>query len=516
MRTLLGVALSLAVSFALSSTASATMRRLAIIVGSNAGAGNQAPLEYAELDAIKLADTITELGGVRSEDLTLLAGRDVVSLRVAIERARADVATWRAQPGHEVTLLFYFSGHSDGRDLEMGGARLPFAELRRLLAATGADIRLTIIDACHSGTILSLKGGSLGPGFEIGPGEPLSASGEALLTSSAAGEDAVESSHIRGSVFTHFLVSGLRGAADASGDGQITLAEAYAYAFDRTRAMTAETILGPQTPGYAFRLTGQGEVVVTSVARPSGGLALPSGFDRVIVIDAHRDRIVGEVSGSGVRRLAVSPGDYRVLARRGERAFAGRAAVREGEVHTVAASELVGMATPWSAIKGDRSALDVALDVPERPRFEFSAAGGARTPIAGALGSVEGLRLEIASPLSSGAFASLEVEGARTDGFAEATLLGFAGYRLGLDRGPLRLQLGVACVFGAIVQPIDGHDTRSTIALGGAVTGRITVAVSRRMALLVEGDVPLLFIRRQAENAGVAMPAGWIGLAFTP
>ena len=37
-----------------------------------------------------------------------------------------------------------------------------------------------------------------------------------------------------GSLFTHHLLSAMRGASDSDGDGQVTLFEAYSYAYERT------------------------------------------------------------------------------------------------------------------------------------------------------------------------------------------------------------------------------------------------------------------------------------------
>ena len=98
-----------------------------------------------------------------------------------------------------------------------------------------------------------------------------------MLTSSAATEDALESKEIRGSFFTNNLVSGLRGAADASGDGHITLGEAYRYAYAGTVASTVDTVVGAQHPGYAYQLSGMGEIVLTELATASAALLLPAG-----------------------------------------------------------------------------------------------------------------------------------------------------------------------------------------------------------------------------------------------
>jgi hypothetical protein len=107
------------------------------------------------------------------------------------------------------------------------------------------------------------KGGHPGPAFTIRLSDEVSSTGEALLTSSAADELALESREIGGSFFTHHLVSGLRGAADTSGDGKITLAEAYQYAFERTVSATASMTIGTQHPGYDYRLPGRGDLVLS-------------------------------------------------------------------------------------------------------------------------------------------------------------------------------------------------------------------------------------------------------------
>src|SRR5439155_1760197 len=105
-------------------------------------------------------------------------------------------------------------------------------------------------------------------------------------------ELALESREIRGSFFTHHFVSGLRGAADASGDGRVTLAEAYEYAFSRTVSATSGTVVGPQHPAYDYRLSGKGDFVLTDLLRPSGVLELPAGYDRLLVLAEPREQVV--------------------------------------------------------------------------------------------------------------------------------------------------------------------------------------------------------------------------------
>ena len=67
---------------------------------------------------------------------------------------------------------------------------------------------------------------------------------------------------MQGSYFTHHLLGGLRGPADASGDGQVTLDEAYAWAFARTVESTFATSGGVQQPQVRVDLRGAGALVL--------------------------------------------------------------------------------------------------------------------------------------------------------------------------------------------------------------------------------------------------------------
>jgi hypothetical protein len=173
-----------------------------------------------------------------------------------------------------------------------------------------------------------------------------------MLTSAAADEAALESRDIGGSFFTNHLVSGLRGAADASGDGMVTLTEAYQYAYAHTIAASSATLAGPQHPAYDYELSGQGELVLTELDRPTAILAMPAGFDRLLVVDLARDQVIAELATDARPRLAVQPGRYAVRAWRGGKGFAGDVAVAAGQTHQVTWTELSAM-TGTPRAKGD-------------------------------------------------------------------------------------------------------------------------------------------------------------------
>jgi hypothetical protein len=340
MKTIVRTLLLLALVAAAERSASAATRRLALVVGHYTGSGDRPPLRYAEEDAGKLAQVLIEMGDVDRADLLLVQGKGLREMKKALERVNVLAASARAQAEDRVLVLFYYSGHSDGISLELGNERFSFDELKTWLAGTGADVRIAIVDSCKSGSLVRNKGGKPGPSFQINLIDQLSTTGDALLTSSAADELALESEEIRGSYFTHHFVSGLRGAADESGDGRVTLAEAYEYSFNRTVTATSATGVTPQHPRYDYRLSGQGELVVTELSRPSSAIEAPAGFERLLVVNVRRQQVIAELTSDKIRRVAVAPGDYAVRAWKGGESVAGRFAVARGEVKSIAWSDL--------------------------------------------------------------------------------------------------------------------------------------------------------------------------------
>lgn len=331
--------------------AQAATRRMALVVGNNAGGPLDKPLHYAEDDASKVADVLAQLGDVPSPDLLVLRGRGRKELKEAVARMGELVAGYRRNPDDRTVLLFYYSGHSDADALELGADRVLYSELRDWLRDTRADVRVLVADGCKSGALVQGKGATRGPPFEIKLSDQLDAEGEATLTSSAADELALESREIRGSIFTHHFVSGLRGAADASGDGRITLSEAYQYAFSHT--LTASSVSGVrQHPGYEYRLAGKGELVLTEVARPSASIELPPDFERALIVLVRRDQVLAELTSDAARRVALAPGEYALRVWRGTRAFAARVTVAAGEEKQVTWSDLTSVSAPAVAGKG--------------------------------------------------------------------------------------------------------------------------------------------------------------------
>jgi hypothetical protein len=499
--------------------ARAEIRRIAVVVGSNRGDASHAPLRYAEQDASKFATVLTELGGLAAADVMLLRGPTPAEVRGALDEATRRAASWRAQKRGQVVLVFYFSGHSDGMMLELGHQGLPFAELRKRVGDVGADVRLVVLDSCRSGALLALKGGTLGQSFDIRMTDDLASTGEAMITSSAADEAALESSEIEGSFFSHHLISGLRGAADLSGDGIVTLAEAYHYAFARTLRSTSETTVGPQHPGYDYRLTGRGDLVLTQLQKPSAVLDLPAGFDRLLLVSVPREQVLAELGPRSGHRIAVPSGTYKLRAWKGTQTFAARVNVAKGQALYVAAAELLPVLAGPAVTKGDVAVDGVAVHAApardERDQHLWSLVVG--------LGLMDGVAkdallggIHLGAQRSFGAKRmdmTLRAGSGRAPGMREnrVTAEVMPSLWAGLGRFSAGLGLGLGAGF-AVEQLDDGPIHWSGLAFASP-TVLFAFRLDHRFTLQASAEMPITLLRRDDRSTVTALGALWLSLS---
>jgi hypothetical protein len=242
--------------------ASGVVERFVLAAGANSGGHHRTTLQYAVSDAERFGQVMLGMGGVSPANHLLLEEPGRREFEWALRDLQSRVASAR-QPDGRTELLLYYSGHADEDGLLLGSDRLPYRRLRQLLDDIQADVHITVLDACASGAITRIKGGQRREAFLVDQASDMR--GYAFLTSSSADEVAQESDRIGSSFFTHYLLSGLRGAADTSGEGKITLNEAYQFAFHETLRRTAATRAGAQHPSYDISLSGTGDVVMTDV-----------------------------------------------------------------------------------------------------------------------------------------------------------------------------------------------------------------------------------------------------------
>jgi hypothetical protein len=329
-----------------------TTRRVALVVGINDGGPERVKLRYAGSDARALARVLGDLGGVDRGDRIVLLEPTPEDLLAGFARASARVQAARSA-GERVQFVFYYSGHADDRGLLLGGRRLDYARLRAQIDAVPAQVRLGLLDSCSSGAFVRAKGGRMRPPLATGDA---SVEGHAFLTSSSAEEAAQESDRIGGSYFTHYLVSGLRGAADVNRDRRVTLHEAYRFAFDETLAGTETTPGRAQHPAYDIQLVGSGDLVLTDLRETTAVLDIGATVGgRVYVRDARGD-LAAELYkgvGAGPVLLALEPGTYQITVDDGRTLHRARVDVRPGKRAELTAADLAPISPEPTTSRGD-------------------------------------------------------------------------------------------------------------------------------------------------------------------
>ncbi|MFN0249365.1 MAG: caspase domain-containing protein [Kofleriaceae bacterium] len=291
----------------------------AIVVGSNAGGPGQQTLKYAEDDARRVGAFLAEMSGYPKSSIDIVVAPTPDAVRERVDALSAKVQADLAA-GRKTRVLFYYSGHARANALDLGNAQLPLAELRTRLFSVPAHLTVVVLDACQSGAFSRVKGATPTADFSFNSKNQLDASGVAVLASSSGSELSQESEALRGSYFTHHLLVGMRGAGDSNRDGQVSIDEAYRYAYHQTLLATAETAVGGQHVSLEVDLKGHGEVPMSFPRAATSAIVLPASLEgKTLVEDKRAKAVVAETykaKGAAVR-IAVAPGEYQVLVRRG-------------------------------------------------------------------------------------------------------------------------------------------------------------------------------------------------------
>jgi hypothetical protein len=296
-------------SFAETTAGNNALRRFALVIGCNDGGKSRTKLQYAADDAVSFVRVMRELGALDERDLVLLTDPSASEIREGFRSIKLKAATAQANSGRK-ELLLYFSGHSDEEGILPMGDKISYSDIRSWIAGIDVNVRVAILDSCASGAFTRAKGVIKRPAFLVDSSSETK--GYAFITSSAEDEVAQESDRIKGSFFTHYLVSGLRGAADSTNDGVVTLNEAYSYAFRETLARTEKTQYGAQHAKYDIQLTGTGDLVLTDLREAVCGLVIADDLEgKFFVRDSSGNLIaeIGKLSGKPVE-LGMEPGTY--------------------------------------------------------------------------------------------------------------------------------------------------------------------------------------------------------------
>ena len=246
------IAVLLAPVAAAAASAPPPTRRFAVVAGANRGPPIASPCATPSPTPSGSRKVVTAMGGVASEDCVVLREPTRVAFLdalAAVSDARGCGACRRRARGRRRVLLRPRRrprADARARDAALhGAARSPWPTSRPTWGSRSST------PAPPAPSPASRAGGRI-PAFLTDASSQVK--GYAFLTSSSENEAAQESERLQGSFFTQALLTGLRGAADVSGDGQVTLGEAYQFAFAETLAQTTSTAgAAPSTPPTTSR-----------------------------------------------------------------------------------------------------------------------------------------------------------------------------------------------------------------------------------------------------------------------
>ena len=482
--------------------------RIAIVIGNNIGGPKEAILRFAEREASEVARVLEELGGFQPEWTYNLLGQAPAALRRTFTEVKERIK--EIGPAGRVLLVVYYSGHADTQGLHLGADVFTQAELRRFITGSGASLGVGIVDACHSGTLA--KGVRRGPAYDVstldaGP----NTRGHVIITSSGPEEASQEDDAISGSYFTHYLISGLRGGADLSRDGLVTLSELYHYTYTRTLERTTASWLGPQHAAREVDLRGSGEVVMTRLKAANATLVFDEGLTGTFfVVRKRRTQVMAEVALSGKgARIAVPADTYLIRTRTEARLLVAQKNLSWGGEHTLKAEDFQSYAIKKTLARG-------AVE-PSPHRLALLALVGT-TPVAAkgpAIGS------ELLYLFRVGAFAvggrvawarsSFSTVDARVENDELEGALSGAWFAW---EDTLDLWLGLRAGMVMVHQRIDVAPGRTS--LGGRIEGTVEIAYPIRDPVFVHGGLNLgVFVYERFESGLQVRPSirGSLGIS---
>jgi uncharacterized caspase-like protein len=218
------------------------MGRYALLIGiSNYTKGlDLLPSAVKDVDALRQVLLNPEIGCFTDGDVVVLKDAEKGAIETAIYHLFAN-----RKP--DDLLLFYFSGHGvtdDRRDFYFTGTStskeaLPPTAVSSVYVQTQmynsrSQRQVAILDCCHSGAFpKGMKAKDIGT-VDI----KLGGEGQAILTAADSSQYAFEQEGFELSLYTHFLVEGLKtGAADRDEDGDVSVDELHVYVEGKVKSV---------------------------------------------------------------------------------------------------------------------------------------------------------------------------------------------------------------------------------------------------------------------------------------
>ena len=196
-------------------------------------------LKYTDDDAYQFFAFVKspEGGAVKDNNVSILVDDAATSAKILSELKKI---TSMADADDEI--MVYLSGHGlNGGfvpyDYGEGASIIPYQILLEIIDASPAKNKICFADACYSGSMAARSPYFMGLD-EFYTKLNQSGAGTALIMSSMNQEVSLEYSGIRQGIFSHYLLKGLKGAANTANDRIITVDELFSYISARVTSYT--------------------------------------------------------------------------------------------------------------------------------------------------------------------------------------------------------------------------------------------------------------------------------------
>ncbi len=242
-------------------------------------------LPYTESDVETLAGVLIQAGyskdnvvlmtqktGAADTDFLPTGANIRAQLKLLLAPRRSGDTVLVAFAGHGVQFIGDQENYFCPADTKLGdkkGTLLPLSEVYKALADCKAGFKLLLVDACRndpqvdsSRDLAKVKLSSEFRAVTTPPG------GVAAFYSCSEGQKAFEHDKLKHGVFFHFVIEGLRGAADADRDRQVTLTELQGYVQQRVPDFVRAEYRVLQTPELKGTVRGSVALVSLSHVRP--------------------------------------------------------------------------------------------------------------------------------------------------------------------------------------------------------------------------------------------------------
>ena len=257
-----------------------TREQWAVVIGVGHYNSSAIPqLRYTVADAELVHQVLVGQGGFKKENVLLLT--DKTERKPTLRDVKWALGTFLARSAKKDDLVvIFFAGHgapeidprgaesdglakylvpSDAEPDDLYSTALPMDEFQTIFDRIEADTVVVFLDACYSGAAggrtFASRRTRAARVDEVFLDRLTRSKGRAIITASRGSEVSLEVPELGHGLFTHYLVQGLRGAADLDRDGIVSLQEVYQY-LEQQVAQKSRSIGGNQHPVMKGELEG--------------------------------------------------------------------------------------------------------------------------------------------------------------------------------------------------------------------------------------------------------------------